>query len=50
MLTQCATGAVIFAAGDLVAQQLVEKRGLKGHDVSLFSAWLREHERFPDTI
>ncbi|KAF5328195.1 hypothetical protein D9619_013386 [Psilocybe cf. subviscida] len=34
MLTQCATGAVIFAAGDLVAQQVVEKRGLKGHDLT----------------
>ncbi|UKZ48972.1 Protein required for ethanol metabolism [Trichoderma virens] len=33
-LTQGVTTAVLFATGDITAQQLVEKRGAKGHDVS----------------
>lgn len=34
LLTQGVTTAVLFATGDLTAQQLVEKKGLKNHDVS----------------
>lgn len=33
MAAQCATSAVLFGAGDLIAQQGIEKKGLKGHDV-----------------
>ncbi|TFA98299.1 Protein SYM1 [Trichoderma ghanense] len=33
-LTQGVTTAVLFATGDITAQQLVEKRGIKGHDTS----------------
>ena len=33
MISQCLTSAVLFGASDVVAQQLVEKRGLKNHDV-----------------
>ncbi|TCD65404.1 Protein required for ethanol metabolism [Steccherinum ochraceum] len=32
MLYQCATAGVLFASGDIIAQQLIEKRGLKHHD------------------
>ncbi|KAJ4481292.1 hypothetical protein J3R30DRAFT_3867278 [Lentinula aciculospora] len=32
MATQSATSAVIFGAGDFIAQQLVDKRGLQNHD------------------
>ncbi|KAJ8521984.1 hypothetical protein ONZ45_g1410 [Pleurotus djamor] len=32
MLAQCLTGAVLFGAGDVIAQQAVERRGLSGHD------------------
>jgi protein Mpv17 len=35
MIAQCATAAVLFGAGDVIAQQAVEKKG-KQHDVSLF--------------
>ncbi|KAF7353645.1 hypothetical protein MVEN_01049200 [Mycena venus] len=31
MLTQCGTAAVLFGAGDIIAQQAVERKG-KGHD------------------
>jgi protein Mpv17 len=34
ILTQSITTAVLFATGDTMAQQLVEKRGLKHHDMS----------------
>ncbi|KIW08577.1 uncharacterized protein PV09_00541 [Verruconis gallopava] len=34
LLTQSATTLVLFATGDAMAQQLVEKRGLKNHDVA----------------
>ncbi|OLN86773.1 Protein sym-1 [Colletotrichum chlorophyti] len=34
LLTQSITTAVLFATGDITAQQLVEKRGVKGHDLS----------------
>jgi len=34
ILTQSITTAVLFATGDTMAQQLVEKRGLKNHDIS----------------
>lgn len=34
LLTQSVTTAVLFATGDITAQQLVEKRGVKGHDFS----------------
>ncbi|CZR56008.1 probable Protein sym-1 [Phialocephala subalpina] len=33
ILTQSITTAVLFATGDTMAQQLVEKRGLKNHDI-----------------
>ncbi|TLS24025.1 hypothetical protein PpBr36_08390 [Pyricularia pennisetigena] len=32
LLTQSITTAVLFATGDITAQQLVEKRGLEKHD------------------
>ncbi|WPG97276.1 Hypothetical protein R9X50_00005000 [Acrodontium crateriforme] len=32
LLTQCVTTAVLFATGDTMAQQLVEKKGLKNQD------------------
>ena len=32
MYTQCLTAATLFGAGDVIAQQVVEKRG-KEHDV-----------------
>jgi len=34
LLTQSVTTAVLFATGDSLAQQLVEKRGLKKHDLA----------------
>ncbi|KAI5809833.1 hypothetical protein DFH27DRAFT_161831 [Peziza echinospora] len=34
MLTQSATTGVLFATGDVLAQQGVEKRGLENHDFS----------------
>ncbi|KAK5992721.1 Protein SYM1 [Cladobotryum mycophilum] len=34
LLTQGITTAVLFATGDLTAQQLVEKKGLKKHDLT----------------
>lgn len=33
MLTQCASSAVMFGVGDILAQQAFEKKGTK-HDVS----------------
>ncbi|KAF4975238.1 hypothetical protein FZEAL_7945 [Fusarium zealandicum] len=33
LLTQSVTTAVLFATGDITAQQLVEKKGLEKHDV-----------------
>ncbi|GAW07235.1 integral membrane mpv17 pmp22 [Lentinula edodes] len=33
MATQSATSAVIFGAGDVIAQQLVDRRGLRNHDL-----------------
>ena len=33
MITQCITAAVLFGAGDIVAQQAIEGKG-KEHDVS----------------
>jgi hypothetical protein len=35
MMTQCITAAVLFGAGDVLAQQAVEGKGRK-HDVSKF--------------
>src|SRR6202041_306741 len=35
MIAQCGTAAVLFGAGDVIAQQAIEKKGLKGHDVRL---------------
>jgi protein Mpv17 len=32
MIAQCGTAAVLFGAGDVIAQQAIEKKGLKGHD------------------
>ena len=40
LLTQAVTTAVLFAAGDITAQQAVEKKGLKGHD------WVRTGRMF----
>lgn len=34
ILTQSITTAVLFATGDTMAQQLVEKRGLANHDIA----------------
>jgi protein Mpv17 len=34
MLVQCITAAVMFGAGDVIAQQAVEGKGKK-HDVSI---------------
>ncbi|QUC21505.1 uncharacterized protein UV8b_05748 [Ustilaginoidea virens] len=34
LLTQSVTTAVLFAAGDITAQQLVESKGLKRHDLT----------------
>jgi protein Mpv17 len=34
LLTSSVTTAVLFATGDITAQQLVEKRGFKGHDLT----------------
>jgi|SRR4051812_2532348 hypothetical protein len=34
LLTQSVTTAVLFATGDITAQQLVEKKGIKGHDLT----------------
>jgi protein Mpv17 len=33
LLTQSITTAVLFATGDAMAQQLVEKKGLKNHEL-----------------
>ena len=41
MIAQCGTAAVLFGSGDLIAQQAIEKKGLKGHDVrALLSPFL----------
>lgn len=34
LLTQSITTAVLFATGDTIAQQAVEKRGAKNHDMA----------------
>lgn len=34
LLTQAVTTSVLFAVGDITAQQVVEKRGLKKHDLT----------------
>lgn len=34
LLTQSITTAVLFATGDITAQQLVEKKGLEKHDLT----------------
>jgi protein Mpv17 len=34
LLTQSITTAVLFATGDTMAQQLVEKKGLKNHELA----------------
>ncbi|KAF7436613.1 Protein required for ethanol metabolism [Pleurotus ostreatus] len=34
MLAQCLTGGILFGAGDFIAQQAVERRGLSDHDLS----------------
>ncbi|PQE32527.1 sym-1 protein [Rutstroemia sp. NJR-2017a WRK4] len=34
VLTQSVTSAVLFATGDAMAQQLVEKKGIKGHELA----------------
>jgi protein Mpv17 len=34
LLTQSVTTAVLFATGDAMAQQLVEKKGLKNHELA----------------
>jgi len=34
LITQCITAAVLFGAGDIVAQQAIEGKG-KQHDVSI---------------
>ena len=37
MVAQCGTAAVLFRTGDLIAQQAIEKKGLKSHDVRSLS-------------
>jgi len=32
MIAQCGTSAVLFGTGDMIAQQAIEKKGLKNHD------------------
>ncbi|KAK0492240.1 hypothetical protein EDD18DRAFT_1183503 [Armillaria luteobubalina] len=34
MLTQCGTAALLFGTGDIIAQQLIEKRGFRHHDLT----------------
>ncbi|KAI7895880.1 uncharacterized protein EV154DRAFT_494064 [Mucor mucedo] len=34
ILVQCASTAILFGAGDVIAQQIVEKQGWKNHDVN----------------
>ncbi|PBK95850.1 hypothetical protein ARMGADRAFT_1010757 [Armillaria gallica] len=34
MLAQCGTAALLFGTGDIIAQQLIEKKGLRRHDVT----------------
>lgn len=34
LLTQSITSAVLFACGDTMAQQLIEKNGIKNHDLN----------------
>ncbi|APA06706.1 hypothetical protein SS1G_04706 [Sclerotinia sclerotiorum 1980 UF-70] len=34
VLTQSITSAVLFATGDVLAQQLVEKKGINGHEIA----------------
>lgn len=34
MLYQCATAGVLYASGDIIAQQLIERRGLRNHDIA----------------
>ncbi|KAM3083965.1 Protein required for ethanol metabolism [Clarireedia jacksonii] len=34
VLTQSVTSAVLFATGDVMAQQLVEKKGIQGHELA----------------
>lgn len=41
MLVQCLTAAVMFGAGDVIAQQAVEGKG-KDHDVSVYLAVLAD--------
>lgn len=34
VLTQSVTSAVLFATGDVLAQQLVEKKGINDHEIA----------------
>lgn len=34
VLTQSVTSAILFATGDVLAQQLVEKKGIKDHEIA----------------
>ncbi|KAL1409852.1 Protein required for ethanol metabolism [Vanrija albida] len=62
MLGNIATSAVLFATGDIIAQQAVEKKGLKNHDLArtgrivvwgagifapLVTVWLRALDKIP---
>ncbi|WOO78799.1 Protein SYM1 [Vanrija pseudolonga] len=62
MLGNIATSAVLFATGDVIAQQAVEKKGLKNHDLArtgriviwgagifapLVTVWLRALDKIP---
>jgi hypothetical protein len=42
-MVQCVTAAGLFGAGDVIAQQLVERKGLKGHDVSSLYSYFSLH-------
>ncbi|KAJ3754164.1 hypothetical protein EV360DRAFT_96704 [Lentinula raphanica] len=40
MATQSATSAIIFGTGDIIAQQLVDRKGLKNHDYTRTARFL----------
>lgn len=40
MAAGCATGGLLFGTGDIIAQQIIEKKG-KDHDVSFMMRFIR---------
>ena len=47
MVAQCGTSALLFGSGDLIAQQGIEKKGFKNHDVR---SSLSMHTTFSNTV